>query len=371
MKKVLFTGGGTGGHIMPIIAIARELKKLHSKHVLYYIGPKDKLTSDLLEGEGFKIQPIVCGKIRRYFSILNIVDILFKIPFSFLQSFFLLLFIRPQLVFSKGGTGSLPVTYWARLFRKPVFIHESDVVPGLSNKITSKWAKRIFVSFEKTEYFNKNQTTLVGNPIRKDLLKGTAKDAKNILNLNSKKPVILVLGGSQGSESINEFILLILNKLLEDYELIHVSGSKNYKKASIQSKIVIRDKEMGKYYHLYEFLNEVELKNAYVVSNIIISRAGSGSIFEIAASGKPSILIPLPGAASNHQSKNAYEYQESGATIVIEQDNLSPGFFKEEIHNILSQYKKMEKAALKFAKPDAAENIAKEIISYLDENKKN
>ncbi len=360
--KILFTGGGTGGHLMPIIAIGRELKGKDGIK-LYYLGPKDEQGGFLLAQENFKIHSILSGKIRRYFSFWNITDVLFGIPIGFLQGFFWILVIRPNLVFSKGGSGSLVVCWAARIFRISVFLHESDSVPGLSNKIVSKWAKKVFVSFsfEKTEGFE--NSILVGNPTRKELLNGSIEEAKKIFNLTLEKPVILIMGGSQGAMAINEFIMVILNNLLEKYEIIHVAGLKNYKKIKLESEVVF-GQDLEKYYHLYPTLNEVELKNAYAAADLVISRAGSGSIFEIAAVGKPSILIPLPSAAGNHQSKNAYQYAESGAAIVLEQDNLSPNLFLGEVESAFSKKEKMEKAALNFSKPNAAELITKEILNF-------
>lgn len=383
--KILFTGGGTGGHIMPIITIARELRRLYdsgsfatgdprpsrdkSDLAFYYIGSKDDFGVVLLQ-ENVKIYHIVSGKIRRYFAFENIIDILFKIPFGFLQSFFLLLFIRPYLVFSKGGTGSVLVTFSARILRIPVFLHESDITPGLSNRITSKWAKKVFVSFEKTAYFDPLKTMLVGNPIKKELLKGDNQSAKEMLAITFEKLVLLFFGGSQGAETINEFVLLILNDILKDYEIIHICGKKNYRKTQLESRAII-SKDLEQYYHLYASLSEVELKHAYKACDLIISRAGSGSIFEIAALGKPSILIPLPSSAGDHQLKNAYQYAQTGAAIIIEQDDLTPNFFMGKIQYLLSQPEKinaMKDAALTFSKPLAAEAIAGEILEYLTNN---
>jgi len=351
---------------MPIVAISRRLKDLCQKDDLqfHYIGPKDQDNSSLLLEKKFKIHFIAAGKIRRYFSIDNVTDVLFKIPLSFLESFFLILFIRPHLVFSKGGTGSLPTAYWAKIFRIPVFIHESDVVPGWSNKIASEWAKKIFVSFEKTEFFHKTKTTVVGNPIRKELLD---KLDDGTFNLTFKKPVVLITGGSQGAEAINDFIMTILNDLLVKYEIVHVAGPKNYKKIYLESRAIL-NQNLQNHYHLHESLNEKQLRCFYQSSGLIISRAGSGSIFEIAAVGKPGILIPLPSSAGNHQLKNAYSYAKTGAAIVIEQENLTPNLFLGQIDHILSNQEKtkeMETAAHQFAKPKAAELIAQEILEYL------
>lgn len=399
--KILFTGGGTGGHVFPLIAIVREIRRIYpvrnsprpegtrgssdmhgtgavSNGVypkkdleFYYLGPKDDFSQALLSQEDFVIKTITSGKVRRYFSWQNLPDILFKIPLGVIQSFFLLLAIKPDLVFSKGGSGSIAVTYSARFLRIPVFLHESDVVPGLSNQITAKWAKKIFTSFAKTEYFDPQKTILTGNPIRKEILDGDKKMASEIFGLTLSKPIFLIIGGSQGAETINDFVLRVLNQLLKDYELIHVTGNQNVKQVSAEAQVVEGPEGypgLDKYYHPIGFLNEEKLKHAYKAADLIISRSGSGSIFEIAAVGKPSILVPLPSAASNHQSKNAYRYAETGAALVIEQENLTPNFFMENIQLLLLRPEKLEEmkqAALAFAKPLAARAIAREILEFL------
>lgn len=368
--RILFTGGGTSGHIFPIIAICRELRRLagNAKLVLHYVGPKDEYNLLLLRQEGFVIHRVAGGKLRRYFSLTNIIDILFVIPFSFLQSFFLLLFIRPQLVFSKGGTGSLPIAFWARVFGRPIFIHESDTIPGLSNKITGKWAKKIFTSFEKTPYFDLAKTQCVGNPIRKEILEGTSDGAKETLSLTLQKPVVLFWGGSLGAQALNEFVVAQLGNFLPKYEIIHVCGKNNY--AVVKSDVTaVIDKELEPYYHLYESLNEVQLKHALAATNVVVSRSGSGSIFEIAAAGKPSILVPLPNSAADHQSKNAYAYADSGAAVIIEQANLSPNLLMGKIDVIIANPAQMQQAALAFAKPLAASAIAREMLELLQNSK--
>jgi len=367
--RILFTGGGTGGHVFPLVAIVREIRRIYPKKGLefYYLGPKDDFGLILLQQEDLIIKTIISGKIRRYFSWKNFVDILFKIPFGIIQSFFLLLFIKPDLVFSKGGSGSISVTYSARLLRIPVFLHESDVVPGLSNQTTAKWAKKIFISFPKTEYFDPEKTTLTGNPIRKEILDGDKKTAVEMFNLTLSKPIFLIMGGSQGAETINDFVLRILNNLLKDYEIIHITGKQNLEETAAEAQVV-EDKDLDKYYHPVGFLSEEKIKHAYKAADLIISRSGSGSIFEIAALRKPSILIPLPSAAADHQSKNAYAYAETGAAIVMEQENLTPNFFMENIQLLFllpEKLEEMRQAALAFAKPLAARAIAREILEFL------
>ncbi|KKQ22319.1 MAG: hypothetical protein A3G45_00635 [Candidatus Staskawiczbacteria bacterium RIFCSPLOWO2_12_FULL_37_15] len=367
--KILFTGGGTGGHVFPIVAITREIRRIYSKKDLefYYIGPKDEFGLILLSQEDFIIKTIVSGKIRRYFDWQNFIDILFKIPFGVLQSFFLLLKIKPDLIFSKGGSGSIAVTYCAKILKIPVFLHESDVVPGLSNQKTSKWARKVFTSFPKTEFFDPEKVTLTGNPIRKELLEGDNETAKQLFNLTSEKPVIMVFGGSQGAQSINDFVLVILNDVLKDFEIVHITGRENFKETQSESEVVI-DKNLEKYYHLVGFLDEEKLKHAYRATDFIISRSGASAIFEIAALGKPSILVPLPTAAADHQAKNAYAYAETGATLVIEQDNLTPNFFMENLQSLFLRkeaIEKMKERAIEFSKPLAAKAVAREILEFL------
>ncbi|MDI6591419.1 MAG: undecaprenyldiphospho-muramoylpentapeptide beta-N-acetylglucosaminyltransferase [Patescibacteria group bacterium] len=371
--KILFTGGGTGGHVLPIIAISREIRRIYPKKDLqfFYLGPKDEFGEMLLSQEGIKVKAILAGKIRRYLEwkslFQNLIDILFKIPIGIFQAFFYIFFLAPDLIFSKGGYGSLPSVISGWILDIPIFLHESDVAPGLANRFLGKFSLRIFVSFPKTEYFKLEKMILVGNPIRREILEGSKEAAKDLFKLTNEKPIILILGGSQGAQRINDIILQILPDILTNFELIHQCGEKNFKEVRAESKVVIT-KDLEKYYHLFPFLKEPEIKQAYAAADLIVSRAGSGSIFEIAAWGKPSILIPLPEAAQNHQVKNAYAYAQSGASIVIEEKNLTPHFFLEKLKYLFSHPEKLEKmakAAKEFAKPEAAKKIAQYIIDYL------
>jgi UDP-N-acetylglucosamine--N-acetylmuramyl-(pentapeptide) pyrophosphoryl-undecaprenol N-acetylglucosamine transferase len=378
--KIVFTGGGTAGHIFPIIAIVREIKKSYKGGDLdfFYIGPKDEFAQNLLLREGIRIKFVLSGKIRRYFSptsfLKNIFDIFFKIPIGFLQSFFWIFILSPDLIFSKGGYGSLPVSFAGWLLLVPIILHESDAEPGLANKIISRLSIEIFVSFpvENTNYFPSNKMVYVGNPIRSELLMGDKEKAKELFNLKFDKPVLLVIGGSQGSERINDIILTILPKLLKNFEVIHQTGIKNIERVKNESRAVLYTKEdsiLLEYYHPVGFLDEEMLKHAYKAADLIISRSGSGSIFEISSLGKPSILIPLPESAQNHQVKNAYVYSKFGACIVVEENNLKPNFFLEEIRLLLARKEKIQSmsiAARLFSKELSARIIAEYIIEYLN-----
>ena len=372
--KILFTGGGSGGHVLPIIAITREIRKFSIKKELefFYIGPKDGFGSLLLSQEDIKIKNITSGKIRRYVDreslFQNFIDIAFKIPFGITQSFFHIFFLAPDLIFSKGGFGSVPVVITGWLLGVPIFIHESDSIPGLANKFLAKFSSKIFTSFPRTTEFDEAKIILVGNPIRREVLGGSKEKAKEIFKLTERKPVILVLGGSQGAERINDLFLEILPKIIQEFEIIHQCGENNFERVNNESKVVIKE-FLHKYYHPFPFLKEEELKNAYAACDIVISRAGSGSIFEIAAAGKPSILIPLPESAQNHQVNNAYVYAKSGAAIVLENENFTPHFFFEQLKILFAnpeKLKEMGESTKKFTKPQAAKNIAKYILSYLN-----
>jgi len=379
--KVVFTGGGTGGHIYPIIAIGRELKSAYYNKIedkdkkkkpleIFYIGPKDRLVLNLLKQEGIKVKKISAGKVRRYFGIRaffqNLVDP-FKTLFGVIQAFRHLFLLAPDLIFSTGGYGSFPVVFAARFLRIPIFLHESDAVLGLANKTLKKFSAEIFVSFPKTENVDVSKMILVGNPIRKELLEGSAEDAKKLFNITGGKPVVLIMGGSQGSQRINNTVVNILPQLVNKFEIIHQTGDKNFEEVKKNAEVML-EKESIIYYHPISYLEEINLKHAYKIANLIVSRAGSSSIFEIAALKKPSILIPLASSAQDHQVKNAYAYIKSKATVVIEEDNLTPHFFLAIIKNILEnpkEYEKMQKAAEQFSRLRAGEIIANYIVEYL------
>lgn len=373
IMKILFTGGGTAGHIFPIIAIVREIKKNnpYGDFQFFYIGPKDKFAKDLLSEEGVKVKTISAGKIRRYFSFQNIIDIVFKFPLGFFQTFYHIFVVSPDLIFSKGGYGSMPAVVVGWILLVPIFIHESDVSPGLANKIASKLALEVFTAFpvEKTGYFPAKKMISVGNPLREEILAGPEEGSGKIFKLTGEKPVILILGGSQGAQGINNKLLLILSDFLKNFEVIHQTGRRNFEQVKKEAEAIIT-KGLEKYYHPFSFLNEVELAAALRAANLIISRAGAGVIFEIAATGKPSILVPLKNAAQNHQVKNAYVFAENGSAIVIEEANFRPHFLLEKMKQLFShpeQLEEMGQMAKENARPRAAKIVAQYIVAYLSQ----
>ncbi|MCK9578265.1 undecaprenyldiphospho-muramoylpentapeptide beta-N-acetylglucosaminyltransferase [bacterium] len=364
--KVVLTGGGTGGHIFPLIAVAREFKKNENNLELFYCGPKDSFSREAFESENIVTYILPSGKIRRYFSLgsifKNIIDIFFKIPFGIIKAWFLLKKIKPDFIFSKGGYGSAPIIIAGKLLSIPIYLHESDSIAGTANKITGMFAKKIFVSFpiEKVKNIPHQKMTFTGNPIRESLTQGNIKDAREKFGLLNVKPILLVLGGSQGSTRINSIIIENLDYLLENFEIIHQTGKVDYKR-------ILKFQRGG--YHIYDFLNEKNMADALKCCSLVISRSGSGSIFEISANEKPSILIPLPESAQNHQVYNAKIYEQEGACIVIEENKLTNQLLVSSIRKIINSDSYIT-AAKAFSRYNSSQLIVKEILE-LHNNSKN
>ncbi|MEX2145331.1 MAG: undecaprenyldiphospho-muramoylpentapeptide beta-N-acetylglucosaminyltransferase [Candidatus Spechtbacterales bacterium] len=368
--RIILAGGGTGGHIFPLIAVSRQLyiqAKREKKFApdVVFVGPADRHATELFIGNNIKVRRIAAGKWRRYFSFLNIFDSI-KILMGLVQAFVHLWWYMPDVVFSKGGYGSFPVVIISRLFRIPVVIHESDSVSGAVNRILARFADKVLVSFP-IEFPNlpKNKTVFIGNPVR-DLGKGNKQFAKTQLNIKTNKPVILFLGGSQGALQINSLILSALKELTTLYEVIHQTGDRHYDAVVKYAKENLSTQNRDNY-HIFATLNEIEMKNVFTAVDIIISRAGAGAIFEIAQLGKPGILIPLENSAGGHQEKNAEIYQYSGACVILSRSNVIPHILLSQISGIINDKNKaeqMSRAASKFAKPDAAKNIALLLLNY-------
>ncbi len=327
--RVLLTGGGTGGHLSPLLAIAKALQKeadLKKEPLkILYLGPCNNLSDLILKSAGIETRNVMAGKWRRYFSFMNFVDI-FRGFFGLLQALVKVLIFMPDVVFSKGGYGSVPVVLAARLFLIPIIIHESDAVPGKANRIMQHFADVIAVSYEMTKGFSDpTKTYFTGSPVRENLLGGDPARAKSMLGIRTEKPILLILGGSQGAKKINEVIGQILNRLVETYEIIHQCGEKNFDETKdLAGKAGIKINREN--YHLYPFMRDEkeELKNALACADLVLSRAGASSIAEIAAYGKPSILVPLHGSANDHQIHNAFEVAKAGAAIALREENLTP-----------------------------------------------
>lgn len=284
---ILLTGGGTGGHVVPNLAIADELTARSKELKLSYLGSKKGPEKALLERAGIPFESIATGKLRRYWDWRNFVDP-FKILFGFVQAWIKLFRLKPDVLFSKGGFVAVPVVWAAALHGIPIFIHESDARPGLATRLSAPFAKRIFLGFEDAkkglERWAK-KVEVVGNPVRKEILKGEAKSGQEFTGFDGKRPVLLVMGGSSGSQEINEALIQQKEALCEHWDILHITGEG---KGAAQKE---------PHYYAQPYAYE-ELKDFYALASLALTRAGANSLAELEALGLPALLLPLGLAAS-------------------------------------------------------------------------
>jgi UDP-N-acetylglucosamine--N-acetylmuramyl-(pentapeptide) pyrophosphoryl-undecaprenol N-acetylglucosamine transferase len=362
--KILLTGGGTGGHFYPLIAIAESLNELAEKEKivdmkLYFMSDEPYDKRMLFENRMTFIK-ISTGKMRTYRSIKNFFD-KFTTAFGAISGLITMFFIYPDVIISKGGYAAFPAVFAARILHIPVILHESDSYPGRLNRWTAKFAKRIAISWpEAVEYLPKEKTALTGQPIRKEIIKADPNGALETFKLKADIPVIYIVGGSQGAEILNDTILEILPELLSKYQVIHQTGENNITDVVGRSKLILGSDPNIERYVPIAYLNNQMTRMAGGIATLIISRAGS-SIFEIASWGVPSIIIPITNSNGDHQRKNAYSYARGGGCEVIEESNLTPHVLIAEIDKLISNTNKlhqMKTSALAFASPDASNKIA-------------
>ncbi len=368
--KIILAGGGTGGHFYPLIAIAEKLNAIIDRErivgaELFYLSDVPYDQKKLFEN-GIKFIHIDSGKMRTYFSIQNFFDI-FKTAFGFIGTLIKVWKIYPDVIISKGGYLAFPVVLSAKILRIPLIIHESDSVPGRTNIYAGKFAKRIALSYaEAAEYFPKDKTAVTGQPILSDLLIPVKSGAREYLHIDPEIPVVVVVGGSLGSETINNTLIDALPELVESMYVIHQTGTANFKECSGRAPIVLEKSAHKERYKPFPFLDTLALKMSAGVANVIVSRAGS-MLFEIAQWGVPAIVIPITETNGDHQRKNAYSFARSGAGEVIEENNLSPKLLASEIKGIIADQTrsdKMRESAKVFAgTQNAALLIAEEAVA--------
>lgn len=371
--KIAFTGGGSGGHFYPIIAIAEALQDLVREERLvepglYYLAPQPFDEKALFEN-GITYIRIPAGKMRRYFSLKNVSDSFVTIAGT-LTAIAVLFRIYPDVVVSKGGYASVPVVLAARFLRIPIIIHESDAKPGRANMLAAKFATKIAISFDSAAaYFPKkvqNRIARTGIPIRKALMRTEQEGARQYLSLESGVPTVFILGGSQGAVRINEVVLTALPELVSFANIIHQTGPANFSNVTAVSNVVLSKNPHTNRYHPIDYLDQVSMQRAAGTADVIVSRAGAGSVAEIGLWKKPAILIPIPESISHDQRTNAYAYAQTGAATVLEEDNLTPHLFVSEIRRIINDpelAKRMAGAAEGFTDPDAARILARAVLA--------
>ena len=376
--KIILTGGGSGGHFYPIIAIVQAMRDVVKENKLiepklFFLAPEPYNKGELFNN-GITFKKVIAGKLRvdKGSGAMNFIDMI-RTFFGIIGALWTVFWIYPDVVFSKGGYGAFPVVFAARILRIPVIIHESDSAPGRVNAWTGKFAKKIAVSYsDASKYFDKERVAWTGNPVRKEIVMKAKEGGHEFLNLDEGIKTILVLGGSQGAQKINEAILDILPHLLEKYQVVHQTGAQNYKEAVSTADFSITDERLRARYRPFPYLNNIAMRTSAGVADLVITRAGS-TLFEVANWQIPAIVIPITNSNGDHQRKNAFAYARSGAGIVIEENNLKPTVLKQEIERILETEElqlDMMQGAANFAKPDAAKVLANAIIGAILKHEK-
>ena len=322
MKKIVFTGGGTAGHVTPNIALFPSVRK--AGYEIFYIGSYEGIEKELMEKQGVTYYGISSGKLRRYFDLKNFSDP-FKVVKGYFQARKLLKKLKPDIVFSKGGFVSVPVVLAAKHCRIPCIIHESDITPGLANRLAIPSATKVCANFPETlSYLPEGKAVLTGTPIREELYAGNRIKGLDFCGFTANKPVLLVIGGSTGAAAVNNAVRDLLPTLLQEFQVIHLCGKGK------------KDESAGALegYVQYEYINE-ELKDLFAAADIIVSRAGANAICELLALRKPNILIPLSAAASRgDQILNAESFERQGFSYVLKEENVTNETLLRAIHEV-------------------------------------
>lgn len=321
--RILLSGGGTLGPVTPLLAIAEVLKD-ENTHFLF-VGTKEGPEQDVVEAHGIKFQSMTAGKLRRYASILNIVDLARGVV-GFIEAVKVVWKFKPDVCISAGGYNSVPLHIVAWFFGIPSWIHQQDLRVGLANRIMAPFARVISVALQANrKSFPQKKVVYLGNPVRKDIYRGDAKKAHRLFGLQAGLPTILVTGGGTGSARVNELTVQMLPHIEGKAQVIHITGKGKWGRFADDAKKVF------KYYHPVEFLTE-EMKDALAVCDIVIARGGFGTLTELAALGKPSIVIPLKG----HQTENAMGLYELGAIEMADQDVIDGNYLGGKVREMLS-----------------------------------
>ncbi len=325
MKRIVLTGGGTAGHVTPCIALLPELK--NENFDIQYIGSYDGIEKKLIEEYQIPYHGISSGKLRRYFDPKNFSDP-FKVVKGYFEASKILKKLKPDVVFSKGGFVTVPVVLAAKKHKIPVIIHESDMTPGLANKLALPSATKVCANFPETvKYLPENKAVLTGTPIRKELFTGNRIKGLDFCGFSANKPVILIIGGSTGSRAINDAIRSILPELLLDYQVIHLCGKGNLDESLNHTTGYVQ----------YEYIKS-ELRDLFAAADIAISRAGANAICELLALRKPNILIPLPAASSRgDQILNAQSFEKQGFSFVLNEENVTPASLMDSIKTVMEK----------------------------------
>ncbi|MBP9757090.1 MAG: UDP-N-acetylglucosamine--N-acetylmuramyl-(pentapeptide) pyrophosphoryl-undecaprenol N-acetylglucosamine transferase [Candidatus Pacebacteria bacterium] len=366
--RIVLVGGGTGGHFYPLIAISQGIEEICKERTLlepelYYLGPAPFDATALLERDIIHV-PSPAGKMRRYGSIMNVFGFVSTF-FGIIKSIFLLYDLYPDVIFSTGGYAAFPTLYAARILNIPVVVYDADATPGRVTLWSAKFARWIGTAHpEAATHFPENvrhKIARVGHPIRLEIEQPAKEGGYEFLHLDPSVPAIFVMGGSQGAQAINNVVLDSVKDLVTRYNVIHQAGTANAKEVDGISKLILKDSANAQRYRTFGLLNTLAMRMAAGISAVVITRAGSGTIFEIASWGIPAIIIPIPEDVSHDQTENAFSYSRAGAAVVIEQRNLTQHVLTSEIDRLMNnpdQRALMAEAAKEYSRPQAAKKIA-------------
>lgn len=361
MKDLVISGGGTGGHVFPGLAVLRVLEEKigPGKLSVAWYGSTKGMERRILENEGVPFRGIPAGKLRRYFSVNNLVDTL-KVLAGFFAALFLLAKDRPKVLFSKGGYVTVPVVYAAAVLRIPVVTHESDTDPGLATRLNSRVARKILLSYEATRAcFSgvlKERLVVTGNPVRPEVLRGDGPHFRRVFGVPEGRPLIVVLGGSLGARQFNDLFEPILDRLAQEATICHQRGSRPPLRAD------------GPGYFSRPLFG-AEYPDLLAAATVVVARAGAGTVSELAATGCPAILIPLSAAGSRgDQLRNAAVLAEAQAAVVLDPESVTPESLEAAITALLRDEERrqhLEQRIGKLARPEAADRAAGELMEYL------
>lgn len=359
MKTILLTGGGTAGHVTPNLALLSSLQE--AGYEVHYIGSYNGIERKLIENAGVPYDGISSGKLRRYFDLKNFTDPL-RVLKGYREARKLIKKYKPDVVFSKGGFVAVPVVLAAERAHIPTIIHESDMTPGLANKLCIPSATKVCCNFPETlKYLPEDKAVLTGSPIRAELLKGDRISGLNYTHFSAAKPIILIMGGSLGSVRVNQAIRSILPKLLLKFQVIHICGKNNLDESLIGTPGYVQ----------YEYVDS-PLKHLFAAADLIISRAGANSICEILALRKPNVLIPLSAAASRgDQILNANSFAKQGFSAVLEEEQMNDSSLYETIIETFENRRKFIERMEESHLNNAVDTIMKLLEECTKENKEN
>ena len=320
MKKIVMTGGGTAGHVTPNIALMPTL--IEAGFEIYYIGSYEGMEKGLIEKLGVPYYGVSTGKLRRYMDVRNLTDP-FRVMKGIGEAKKILKEIGPDVVFSKGGFVSVPVVKAAASLKIPVIVHESDYTPGLANKLCFPSARKVCCDFPETmDMLPEGKGVLTGSPVRKELLDGDPAKGREMCGFPDDKPVLMVIGGSQGASAVNQSIRDALPKLLQQFYVVHLCG-----KDKMDNLLLTKEG-----YKQFEYVTD-GLADIFAMADVVVSRAGANAIFELLTLRKPNILIPLPGGRGD-QILNAESFQQQGFSVMIDQDDLSTSYLFNKINDL-------------------------------------